>query len=69
MQIPLSHESGRRALPSAVTNRQRLARYDLLIERAQQRAEAARGLATRRRYLQLMLRLQQRALREVNRGR
>ncbi|MDB5941997.1 MAG: hypothetical protein JWQ13_1563 [Ramlibacter sp.] len=69
MQQEPSPRGGPHATAACVTNRQRLARYDRLIERAEERAEYAGSLATRRRYLHLMLRLQERALRAVTRCR
>jgi ribosomal protein S2 len=67
MQIALSQGGGHRVLPGTVTNRQRIERYDELIELAQKRVEQARGLQARRASLNLILRLQQRALRELGR--
>lgn len=53
---------------SKLTNRQRIAWYDMLIDRAQLRADNTGNRLSRRRYLTLILRLQSRALRELGRS-
>lgn len=63
------HDSARPVLHRSISNRQLIARYDDLIDRAQERADEAHSLAIRRSYLNLILRLQKRALRELDRGR
>lgn len=75
MHAAMTHESARTVVHrghrghGGLSNRQLIARYDDLIERAQERADEARSLAVRRSYLNLILRLQKRALRELDRGR
>lgn len=64
-----TEESGRRAAPGGWTNRQRIARYDLVVAKAKRRADEAHSLAVRRKYINLILRLHARVLRELDRGR
>jgi hypothetical protein len=69
MQLSQAQDTARPLLHNGVSNRQRLARYDHLIDLAQRRADEAICLAVRRRYLVLILHLEKRALRELDRGR
>lgn len=64
-----SASMGNATAAARLTNRQRIAMYDALIGRAEDRAVNAKTFEAHRQYLRLSMRLQERALRELGRGR